>query len=156
MKILRPILILTLMALAPPVWATAADTAPVESPAHHSHGAMHRLLRHLDLSADQQARVKAIHESLKPRAEALHSAARRDRDALATTPPTDPAYAALLEQSKADAAQAIQMRGDAWTQVYGVLTPEQRAKVPALLAAAHQKREERRQAWGSRDAMGPT
>jgi Spy/CpxP family protein refolding chaperone len=156
MQILRPILVLTLVALVPLKLATAANAAPVESLAHHSDGAMHRLLRHLDLSTEQQAHVKAIHESLMPRAEALHAAVRRNRDALATTPPTDPAYTALLEESKADAAQAIQLRADAWTQVYGVLTPEQRAKLPDLLAAARQRREERRQEWNSHGDMGPT
>jgi Spy/CpxP family protein refolding chaperone len=141
------------MAFALPLSAAVAPAAPAESPAYHPRGAMHRLLRQLDLSADQQVRVRGIQHVLKPRTEALYAARRRDLATLATTPPTDPAYAALLEQSKANGAQAIQLRGDVWTQVYVLSTSEQRAKVPALLAAARRRHEARHQA---RDSRGET
>jgi Spy/CpxP family protein refolding chaperone len=158
MKILRPILLCTSAALAIPAIAFAGNVPP---PAHAVHADHHargvgRLLHHLDLSTEQRARVQAIHVALKPRVEAVRVAARRDRDALVTMPPTDPAYGALLEQSQADAAQAIQLRGEAWAQIYAVLTPAQQARVPALVAEARQRRDARRRAWASTGEVGPT
>ena len=146
------------MALALPQSSSAHDVAPpaqAASAGYHVRGG-ERLLRHLDLSKEQRARVQAIHSSLRPRADVLRTTVRRDRIALLTTPPTDPAYSALLEQSKVDAAEAIQLRGDAWAQIYAVLTPEQRAKVPRIVAEARQRRDARRRAWASTGETGPT
>ena len=159
MKPIRTLFLGAALSLAPLAIAVAADAPAVARPAHPGHrsGApLQALLRHLDLSADQQARVKSIHDTVKPRVDALRETTAHNRDALATTPPTDPSYASLVEQSKANAAAAIQLRSDAWSQIYAVLTHEQRAKVPALVAAARDKRRERRQHWTAHDEVGPT
>jgi Spy/CpxP family protein refolding chaperone len=147
MKPIRPILIAATLALSLPARVVAAEPSATAPAWHRPGAAMHALLRHLDLTADQKGRIEAIHSAAKPRAEALREASRANRDALATTPPTDPAYAGLIDQSKANAATAIQMRSDVWTQVYAVLTPEQRAKVPALMAAARAKHKARAEEW---------
>ena len=156
---IRPILLGVAIVLAPLAIASAADVPAAARPAERGHGpgaALQALLSHLDLGSDQRARVKSVLDTVKPRVDALRATASRNRDALATTPPTDPSYASLVEQSKTDAAAAIQLRSDAWFQIYAVLTPEQRAKVPALVAAAREKRRAREQQWAAHGEIGPT
>jgi Spy/CpxP family protein refolding chaperone len=50
----------------------------------------------------------------------------------------------MIERRKQLAAESIQQRSDLNVQIYGLLTPEQKAKVPALIDEAKSKMQERR------------
>lgn len=113
------------------------------------------LVEQLDLSADQKARIGAMVERMRPRMQALHQSGRATREQLASLPPTDPAYASAVAQAKTQAAEWIDVTSDLWAQVYGVLTPEQRARIPDLLAAEREKREARREDWKKRRVGSP-
>jgi len=129
--------------------AATEPAAPNDAPMRHGgpDGGFHHVLDQLDLTADQQAQVHAIFDQAKPQLQAAHESGRANRDQLEVTPPTDPAYPGLLESAKANAAEQIQLMSDLWTQVYAKLTPDQRARIPGIVAAARTERDARRASW---------
>ncbi len=115
---------------------------------------LNRILGQLDLTADQRQQLKEIFEKARPKMQALGERARANREQLMLTAPTDRAYAALLATAKSNAAEAIQQMSDLWTQAYAVLTPQQRAKIPEVIASEKARADARRQAW--KDGQPPT
>ena len=130
--------------------ATGAPPAARHWHGGHRHGGLRHMLMQLNLSTDQQAQVRSILAQTKPQFQALMVSSRANREALATTAPTDhPAYDTLLATSKANAASRLQLRSDVWAQVYAVLTPAQQAQIPGIVAAEKAARDARRAAWHS-------
>ena len=130
--------------------ATGAPPAARHWHGGHRHGGLRHMLMQLNLSTDQQAQVQSIFAQTKPQFQALTASSRANREALASTAPTDhPAYDTLLATSKANAASRIQLRSDMWAQVYAVLTPAQQAQIPGIVAAEKAARDARRAAWHS-------
>jgi Spy/CpxP family protein refolding chaperone len=132
--------------------ATTNDAPNHASMRHDWHGGrhdgdFHRVLDQLGLTAEQKTQVKAIFDQAKPQMQAVHESGRANREQLAVTPPTDAAYAGLLATAKSNAAEQIQLMSDLWTQVYAKLTPEQRARIPTIVAA-------KRAEWDARKASG--
>lgn len=122
---------------------------------HHRHGARHGsplmgTLKQLDLTAQQQQSIKAVFQGNAEKRKALRDQQRANRQALATTMPDDANYPALIAAQKQLAADAIQQMSDTQTQIYAVLTPEQRAKVPEILAERQAKWEQRREHFRNR------
>lgn len=118
---------------------------------HHGPGGpgagFHRVLDQLDLTAEQKTQIQSIHEQAKPRMQAVRQSERANREQLAVMPPTDPAYAGLVASAKTNAAEQIQLTSDLWTQVYAKLTPDQRARIPTVVAAQRTKRDARKDGW---------
>lgn len=130
------------------VWA--ADNAAAPASAHPSlrthgekgmHGPLHHVLKELDLSPEQKQQVHSILESARPAA----GTERPDITVLAN--PGDPNFAAAVAQAKVQAAQHVQKMADITQQIYAILTPEQKAKLPQVLADMKAKFEQRRQQW---------
>jgi hypothetical protein len=86
--------------------------------------------------------------------QATQQSGRANRDQLLITPPTDPAYAGLVAFAKSNAAELIQQMSDLWSQVYGQLTPDQRAQIPGIVATARTERDSRKGSRGTRE-VGP-
>ena len=107
-------------------------------------GGMHEILDELDLTAEQKEQIKAIFAQAKPQMQAARESGRVNRDQLVTTPPTDPGYAGLIATAKANAAEKIQLMSDLWAQVYTKLTPDQRARIPGIVAAERADRDQHR------------
>lgn len=131
--------------------ATPQGTGWMQHEMHGGHGgpggpdrAFHRVLNQLDLTAEQKAQVRAIFDQGKPQLHAAHQSGRATRDQLEVTPPTDPAYPGMLASAKSNAADQIQLMSDLWTQVYAKLTPEQRARIPGIVAAQRAERDAHR------------
>lgn len=130
---------------------TSADQGSARAHRHYGHERLPLMgtLKQLDLTAEQQQSVRSIFESNAEARKALREQRRANRISLASVMPDDPGYPALIEERKQLAAQAIQQASDTQTQLYAVLTPEQKAKVPQVLAERkalrEQRREERRQ-----------
>jgi Spy/CpxP family protein refolding chaperone len=97
-------------------------------------GGMRRILDKLDLTAEQTAQVQAIFASAKPQLEAARESGRANREQLEVMPPTDPGYAGLVATAKSNAAEKIQLMSDLWGQVYAQLTPDQRTRIPGIVA----------------------
>jgi len=130
----------------------AAQRAPAERHGqmqrhgHHRGGsALMSTLKQLDLTAQQQQSVRSVFQSNADQRKALGQQRRANREALASTMPDDPKYPALIEERKQLAAQSIQQSSDTESQIYALLTTEQKAKVPQLLAERKARWEERRQ-----------
>ncbi len=146
--------------------ATAQEPAPAShcggaSPWRHGHGGgpgeMGLVLHKLNLGADQQTQVKAIFAGEKGQLDALHESAKANRRALATTPPTDPGYAALIETEQHNAAARIMLGHQTWKQIYeSVLTKQQQQQIPGIVAAAQAARESGMGAWKAQHPQTPS
>lgn len=152
-----PALCLAVSMSAPAVLTSAAaDTATpsTQGPGgHHWHGRHHGgfmgLLHKLSLTDAQRTQVKSIMAGEKDQFQALRTSSQTNREALATTPPTDTsAYAALIATAQKNAATRIQLMSETWTHIYqNVLTQTQRDAIPGIVAAAQAKRQQRMEEW---------
>ena len=106
-------------------------------------GGFHRILDQLNLTAEQTAQIRSITDQAKPQLQAVHQSGRANREQLDITPPTDPGYAGLVAFAKSNAAEQIQLTSDLWAQVYAKLTPDQRARIPGIVAAERTERDAR-------------
>lgn len=92
-----------------------------------------RLVQQLDLSDAQRQSIRSLLESAKPQHAALRKQQREAIKEAMNTLPDDPNYPAVVQKRKDLAAAAIQQRSDLNVQIYALLTPEQKAEVPALI-----------------------
>jgi Spy/CpxP family protein refolding chaperone len=132
---------------------STASTAPAPGGKHwhHRHGGMLagvtlRATRQLNLTSDQQAAIKGILSN----ARAQHKAAAAGSagiDVVALGNPGDPNYAAALQNAKTAAANRFQSEVQLQGQIYNVLTADQKAKLPQVLADMKSKAEQRRAEW---------
>jgi Spy/CpxP family protein refolding chaperone len=123
--------------------------APTRHGGHHygpagSERGFHRTLEQLDLTPEQKLEIQALVEQARPGMHATKQSGHANRQQLLTVPPTDPAYPGLLEFAKSNAAEQIQHMSDLWSQVYAVLTEDQRARIPEVVATAATERDARR------------
>jgi Spy/CpxP family protein refolding chaperone len=98
------------------------------------HGGFWYLLKELDLTAEQKTAIKAILTQARTQNSALRASIRANRESLAITAPTDPGYPALIATAKANAAAGIDAMSSIKTQIYAVLTPQQIAQIPTIIA----------------------
>jgi Spy/CpxP family protein refolding chaperone len=166
MNSLRPLLrpISCALILAASVAAGSYADAPATSGAatatpgghhwrHHGQfGPMH-VLHKLNLTAEQKTQVKSIVEQARAQAKTAMTSERANHESLASTAPTDANYPSLLAAAKSNAANRIQRMSEVWEQVYAVLTPAQKAQIPAILAAEKQQMEARKAAWQASHAQ---
>jgi Spy/CpxP family protein refolding chaperone len=137
--------------------ATNANTPAAAAAGHWHHhgsmlvGAMLHATRQLDLTAEQQQSIKSLLATARSQHESSAGAAP-DLSRLAN--PGDPNYAAAIQSAKTLAADRIQRESDLQNQIYNVLTPQQKAKLPQVLADMKTKFEQRRAVWQQRHAAG--
>ncbi len=106
-----------------------ATTAPTAGARYRGHGSM---MKDLNLTADQQARIKAIHAKYAPQMKAARAAAKPDMDAMraARTRGDTAAMRAAREKMRADMGNQTVMKQE-MAEVRGVLTPDQQKKFDA-------------------------
>jgi len=105
---------------------------------------MLRATRELNLTPEQEATIKGILGN----ARAQHQAAGAPAvDLIALANPGDPNYAAALQNAKAAAASRFQAEVELQSQIYNVLTADQKAKLPQVLADMKSRLEQRRAEW---------
>jgi periplasmic protein CpxP/Spy len=143
MRLSKLVLIAACVAGTTPM-ATAGEGASENSGAKMHHGRMHamhhrgepplaRVIQQLDLTDAQRESLRSLLESTKAQREAFHAQQREATKGSMTTLPDDPNYPALIETRKQLASTAIQQRSDLNVQMYALLTPEQKARVPQLI-----------------------
>jgi Spy/CpxP family protein refolding chaperone len=141
--------------------ATTAATTPAPGGKHWQHrhggmlvGVMLRATHQLNLTAEQQATIEGILSS----ARAQHAAAADTAsvDLLTLANPGDPNYATALQNAKTAAAARLQKQVELQSQIYNVLTPDQKAKLPQVLADMKTKAEQRRAAWQQQHGAATT
>jgi periplasmic protein CpxP/Spy len=127
--------------------ATAADDTAAAAPAapgpygwHHHHA---HLLSKLNLTAEQQASVKAIMSNAGPQMKSIHQEMRANSLKLQSTQPNDPNYANVVaEVTQANGSlhsQMISQQAAVRAQVFKVLTPAQQTQLAALQAQMHSR-----------------
>jgi Spy/CpxP family protein refolding chaperone len=130
--------------------ATTTTTAPATGGKHWHHGhrgggmlvgVMLHATKQLNLTADQQASIKTILSTARAQHQAAAGTASVDLMTLAN--PGDPNYAAALQNAKAQAATRLQNEVEVQSQIYNVLTADQKAKLPQVLADMKSKFEAR-------------
>jgi len=124
--------------------------APTASHMHHYRGHEHpfmRILHQLNLTAEQKNKIHAIYEAARPNMESLGKSMHSNMEQLMTTPPSDAAYTALVDTAKSNALAHIKLITDTQAQIYAVLTLEQQAKIPEIVAAEKAKRDAAKQKW---------
>ena len=136
----------------PAAATTSGAPAPGGKHWHHGHrgggmlvGVMLRATRQLNLTADQQAAIKSIMSNARAQRQAAAGGPAVDLMTLAN--PGDPNYAAALQNAKAAASTRLQNEVEVQSQIYNVLTADQKAKLPQVLADMKSKFEARRAAW---------
>jgi Spy/CpxP family protein refolding chaperone len=144
---------------------TAATTTSTTAPTaggkhwHHRHGGMLvgvmlRATRQLNLTADQETAIKGILSTARAQHRAGTATPAVDMMTLAN--PGDPNYATALQSAKAAAATRLQSQVELQSQIYNVLTADQKAKLPQVLADMKTKFEARRATWQQQHGAAST
>ncbi len=123
---------------------------PTASHMHHYRGHEHpfmHILAKLNLTAEQKDKIHAIYKASRPNMESLGRSMHSNMEQLMTTPPGDAAYTALVDTAKSNALAHIKLITDTQAQIYAVLTPEQQAKIPDIVAAEKAKRDAAKRKW---------
>ncbi len=140
--------------------APAATTTAAPTPGHmwHRHhggmilGMTLRATRQLNLTADQQASIKSILASARAQMKAAHASGEPPVDMAVLANPGDPNYATALQSAKTLAANRIQTESELQGQIYNVLTAEQKAQLPTVLASMKAEAAQRRANWEQKHA----
>ena len=138
--------------------STITTTAPDEGGYRHRWHSHHagplgitlRAAKELNLTADQQASIKTILSNAHAQAKAARAANESEPDLAVLGNPGDPNYATALQSAKTRAASRIQTESELQEQIYNVLTAEQKAQLPTVLAGMKAKAQQRRAAWEQR------
>jgi Spy/CpxP family protein refolding chaperone len=109
--------------------------------------AIARMGDQLDLSAEQRQSIKGIFDAARPQMQAMRESLHTNIEKLHGTQPDDPNYATVVAQVSQSAAELaskmVTESSQVRSQVYGLLTKEQKAKLPQLEAQmrdqAHQR-----------------
>jgi Spy/CpxP family protein refolding chaperone len=147
--------------------ASAQTPAPATStprPGHdwHGHrgggmllGMTVRATRQLNLTAEQKASIDSILANARAQMKAAQTSGQSPVDMTVLANPGDPNYATALQNIKTRAANRIQTESELQGQVYNVLTAEQKAQLPTVLASMKAEAAQRRANWGQKHA-GPS
>jgi Spy/CpxP family protein refolding chaperone len=142
---------------------TTTTTAPATGHKWHRHhgggfllGMTLRATKQLNLTADQQASIKTILSTARAQAKAAHAAGQSQIDMTVLGNPGDANYATAVQTAKTMAATRLQNEVELQGQIYNVLTAQQKAQLPTVLAAMKAKAQQRRAAWEQKHATGTT
>jgi Spy/CpxP family protein refolding chaperone len=115
-------------------------------PAANIDGPFLPAIQRLNLTAEQKATIHGYVETARQQNRV--TAAQINIEALAN--PGDPNYVSAIAAAKTAAAARIQQHSDLQVQIYGLLTPEQQAKLPQVLAEMKAQQQQRRADWEQR------
>jgi len=150
-------LLLTFMGTALAQDPTADSADPCAKNRHHQRGnqqipaveIMMRGIRHLELSAEQEANIKVIMQGLRAEERLLTREIRADheqlRELIKAETFDEPAVAALAEKQGGLTAERLISSSRAMSQVYAQLTDEQRAQLEIMAAERKAKNATKRE-----------
>jgi Spy/CpxP family protein refolding chaperone len=131
--------------------SSAPSTVASSTPSHHWHGQRHGgfwgVLKQLNLTAEQQTEIRSIFEQARTQNLALRESIRSNAQSLAITAPTDSTYPALIATAESNATARIKAASDLKTQIYAVLTAQQIAQIPTLIASEQAAWKAKAAAW---------
>jgi len=135
-----------------PAPATTA-TAPMRGHMWQRHhggmllGMTLRATRQLNLTAEQKASIKSILANAHAQMKAARASGQAPVDMSVLGNPGDANYATALQSAKTLAANRIQQESELQGQIYNVLTAQQKAQLPTVLASMKAQAEQRHQQW---------
>lgn len=145
----------------PAASTSTTTTTPAGGHKWHGHhrggfllGMTLRATKQLNLTADQQASIKQILTTARAQAKAAHAAGQAPVDMTVLENPGDPNYATALQSAKTLAANRIQSQSEIQGQIYNVLTAQQKAQLPTILASMKAEAAQRRATWEQKHATG--
>jgi Spy/CpxP family protein refolding chaperone len=142
--------------------STTTTTAPATGHKWHRHhggfllGMTLRATKQLNLTAEQQASIKTILSTARAQAKAAHASGTSPIDMTVLGNPGDANYATALQSAKTLASTRIQNESEIQGQIYNVLTAQQKAQLPTVLASMKAQAAQRRAAWEQKHATGTT
>ena len=146
-----------------PSTTTTTTTAPATGHKWHGHhhggfllGMTLRATKQLNLTADQQASIKTILSTARAQAKAAHAAGSSSIDPAVLGNPGDANYATALQTAKTASATRLQNESEIQGQIYNVLTAQQKAQLPTVLASMKAQAAARRAAWEQKHAASTT
>jgi Spy/CpxP family protein refolding chaperone len=108
---------------------------------------MDRMLDQLKATPEQREKIKAISEKHRPAMQKLHEEMRASREQFQAVEPGDANYSKAVKQASQKAAElasrGVEQHAALRSEVYQVLTPEQRAQLPQLRAQMQAQMKER-------------
>jgi protein CpxP len=124
-----PLILPVLLAAA----MSAQTTAPANTPEHHRNPQMmmQKLTSDLNLTADQQAKARAIFDQSRQQRKALAPKLREERGAVLNAIKTDNTRQIdrVIQENSQINAQAREIHAKAMAKFYAMLTPDQKAKM---------------------------
>lgn len=144
-------LVLLALATAYTVSAATPDSASAThygARTHRLHSPFLRALQELNLTPDQWTAVRSILTTSRQQGAASAPANRPDFVALQN--PGDPNHALAVQAAQARASAWVQQRSLVRASIYNLLTPEQKATLPTILA----RLQTQKQPWRSRHDKG--
>lgn len=109
---------------------------------------MGRMLDQLNATPEQREKVRGIFEKHRPAMQKLGEEMRVSRDQFQAVEPGDANYSKAVKQASQKAAQlasrGVEEHAALRSEVYAVLTPEQRAQLPKLREEMQARMQERR------------
>jgi Spy/CpxP family protein refolding chaperone len=144
--------------------STTTTTAPATGHKWHGHhhgggfllGMTLRATKQLNLTAEQQASIKTILSTARAQAKAAHAAGTSTVDMTVLANPGDANYATALQTAKTASATRLQNESEIQGQIYNVLTAQQKAQLPTVLASMKAQAAARRAAWEQKHAASTT
>jgi Spy/CpxP family protein refolding chaperone len=133
---------LAVMAARPDGAAPGAGWSRHGARQHRMHSPFFRALRELKLTTEQRASVRSILTTSRQQRAANAQSGRPDFAALQN--PGDPNHAQAVQSAQTRAAAWIQQRSQIEASIYTVLTTEQKAALPAVLARMQAQMQQRR------------
>jgi Spy/CpxP family protein refolding chaperone len=123
-----------------------------------------RMLEHLatelGLTDAQRQQIRGVFESAKPEMQQVQEQMRSNFEKLEATKPDDPNYAAVVSEVSKNAADLASRRvtdgAQLRSQIWAVLTPDQRTKLAALQQQRKADMKARMQKFRDRRPGGPT
>jgi Spy/CpxP family protein refolding chaperone len=106
-----------------------------------------RMATELQLTADQQQKLKGVFESARPEMEQVREKARQNADKLRAATPGTRNYDAVVSEVARNAGdlatRAVTNGAQLRAQVWAILTPDQRQKMESLQAQRRERMKER-------------
>ena len=119
-------------------------------------GSAAMMMRELDLTDDQKAKVKDIMESNRASVQPILEAMKANHEKLAALKGSfDESQVAAIAEAQGDlTGQMIVARQRVKSQIFGILTDDQKAKAAQLHQAMEQRIEDRMKSWGQKQDQG--
>ena len=142
--------------------ASTTTSTPTGGHKWHGHrggfllGMTLRATRQLNLTTDLQASIKQILSNARAQAKAARASGQAPVDMAVLGNPGDPNYATALQSAKTLAASRIQSESEIQGQIYNVLTAQQKAQLPTILASMKAEAAQRRATWEQKHANSTT